>query len=97
MDYTVEISDSAREELRAIFEYIVEKYGTTAGAKRAVKKIEDTIFSLQKFPKFRKYRFNSKYYVTIAGKYSIIYKVVEEVNTVVVVHIFYSRNKPKTY
>lgn len=97
MDYAVEISDSAREELGSIFEYIVEKYGATNGAKRAVRKIEDTINSLQKFPKFRKYRFNSKYYVTVAGKYSIIYKVIEKTKTVVVAHIFYSRNKPKRY
>ena len=95
--YSVDITDSAKAELRSIFNYIHDELGQSAGAKRIVDKLEKTIYSLKKFPKFRKYVYNKDYYITNCGKYYILYKVQEKDKKVIVAHIVYSKKRPKTY
>ncbi len=93
--YEVEISDSAKGELRAIFNYIYLTYGTSVGAKRAISRIEKKVYSLRAFPRFRTYKFDKRFYITNVNNYVILYKVIEETKTVIISHIVYSKRQLK--
>lgn len=93
--YQVTISDDAKQDLRDIQHYIRHDLAAPEAAKSTVKKISSSSLSLAIFPERGSVieRLSTDHLIfrqLIVGHYRIIYRVLEEMDEVLIVRILYT-------
>lgn len=96
MKYHVVITDPAAQDLRDIFSYYVDKFGTEHTARKTVEILLEAISRLDEMPyRFRLYeseRFQkSSMRVMPRGKYLIFYVPVDESESVHILRVIYGK------
>ncbi len=101
MNYSVLISNQAKEDLRGIYAYIAYQLLSPAVAKKLLLKLEETIKSLETFPMRCHVMFDNPwkdrgFRVLQVDNYLLIYSVEEKLHEVTIIRVLYAkRDIPK--
>lgn len=87
--YKVETSKSFWKEMEAIMEYIGGDLNSPTAAAKFYSKVISKIKTLSSAPE--RTHIIEDYYSVKVSKYRLIYKIYREINTVRILHIWYSR------
>lgn len=102
MSYHIQITKSAKKDLKNIGEFHISKYGVDQ-ARKVIKEIQQSILSLQEMPE-RGHKPHELYdipvidfFEIIINKYRIIYKITTEAEKIYVIAIFNGRQDVKSH
>lgn len=94
--YEIILTDTAKEEIENIYEYISKMLGATKAANRLMERIEQNIIVLKRYPyicqKVKIKPHNDIYRKLIVENYVVLYEIEENYKLVIIYRIIYGKS-----
>ena len=94
--YEIEFTESARDEIRAVYEYISKSLVNEDAAKRLMRKMRTNIMNLTKSPEIyvkieKKDRLKRNFRRMVVDNFIVLYTIDEYKKTIYISHMYYGK------